>query len=208
MHHSKEPQTASTSSDQDRTLVKRALAGDQAAYAVLVQKYSNGLRHHIKATVRSEPNAGDQVLDDLVQESFIKAFNALGSYSTHYAFSTWLYRIATNHAIDFLRKRRIKTISLERPVRSGERTRPQDVPDDTMRPDKRIISQQRQQLIEQAICTLPDKFRNVIKLRHQQEKSYKEIADELELPLGTVKAHLHRARKRLYIALREKRDIL
>jgi len=98
----------SDSSEQDRALVKQALEGNEAAYKALVQKYSKALTMHVQRLVRKP-----EEVDDLVQESFIKAFSALGSYSVEYAFSTWLYKIATNHAIDYLRKRKLKTYSID-----------------------------------------------------------------------------------------------
>ena len=193
----------SASSEQDRALVAAALAGDQSAYAALMQKYSNALRHHIARTVHKP---GD--VDDLVQESFIKAFNALGSYSSGFAFSTWLYKIATNHAIDFLRKKRLPTVSLDKPAQPGEGPAQIELRDEEYRPDKHIVRDQRRELIQIAIDRLPPKYHRVIVLRHQEEKTYEEIAQELDIPLGTVKAHIFRARKLLYKYLRSKREIL
>src|SRR5690606_11268454 len=90
----------SESSEQDRLLVERALNGKEAAFQELVEKYRKALHHHISRMVRDK-----QEVEDLVQETFIKAFSALDSYASQYAFSTWLYKIATNHAIDFMRKK-------------------------------------------------------------------------------------------------------
>lgn len=198
-----EPESAtkpSASSEQDRELVERALEGDESAYQALVEKYERALYHHIRKTVRNE-----QVVEDLVQESFIKAFEALDTYSPEYAFSTWLYRIAKNHAIDFLRKRKLRTRSIDKPIRTKEGEMDYQVPDTTYRPDQHIVDDQRKELIQEAIDSLPPKYYRVIVLRHQQEKSYQEIADELDLPLGTVKAHIFRARERLNKYLRDKR---
>lgn len=198
-----EPESAtkpSASSEQDRELVERALEGDESAYQALVEKYERALYHHIRKIVRNE-----QVVEDLVQESFIKAFEALDTYSPEYAFSTWLYRIAKNHAIDFLRKRKLRTRSIDKPIRTKEGEMDYQVPDTTYRPDQHIVDDQRKELIQEAIDSLPPKYYRVIVLRHQQEKSYQEIADELDLPLGTVKAHIFRARERLNKYLRDKR---
>lgn len=193
----------SVSSEQDRALVEQALEGDQRAYAALVKKYSGALHRHIARTVHRP----DEV-EDLVQESFIKAFKALNSYSSRYAFSTWLYKIATNHAIDFLRKKRLPTVSMDQPLRTGEAQGPMVLPDESYRPDLHIVRDQRRELIQIAIDKLPTKYRRVIVLRHQKEKSYEEIAQALDLPLGTVKAHIFRARKQLYRFLRGKREML
>lgn len=191
----------SASSEQDRALVEEALAGRQEAYQRLLEKYQEPLRRHVGRMVR--PN--DEV-DDLVQEAFIKAFTSLASYSSEFAFSTWLYRIATNHAIDFLRKKKLQTFSLDRPGREDERAL--EVPDTTYRPDHHVMADQRRALIHEAIEQLPEKYHRVIVMRHQREMSYEEIATELDLPLGTVKAHIFRARALLYRHLRHQREDL
>ena len=149
-----------------------------------------------------------QEVADLVQESFIKAFDSLESYSTKYAFSTWLYKIATNHTIDYLRRRRLPTFSIDQPFQTKDGQLEYEVPDTTYRPDKHIVEDQRNRLIQEAIDQLPPKYYRVIVMRHQQEKSYDEIARALDLPLGTVKAHIFRARELLYKYLRDKREML
>lgn len=193
----------SESSEQDRTLVEQALAGNEAAFRLLMQKYGKALHHHIYRMVRAKGE-----VEDLVQESFIKAFSALSSYSSDYAFSTWLYKIATNHTIDHLRKKKLPTFSIDKPIQTKDGNLEYEVPDITYRPDRHVVADQRRELIQEAIDSLPEKYHRVIVLRHQQEKSYEEIAMELDLPLGTVKAHIFRARKLLYKYLREKRDTL
>ncbi len=193
----------SDSSEQDRALVRQALEGNEAAYKALVQKYTKALTMHVQRLVRKP-----EEVDDLVQESFIKAFSALESYSVEYAFSTWLYKIATNHAIDYLRKRKLKTYSIDKPRDTKEGAVEFELPDMTYRPDRHIVADQRRQLIQQAIDALPEKYHKVIVMRHQQEKSYEEIARELDLPLGTVKAHIFRARELLNKFLRDKRSSL
>lgn len=195
--------TPSASSEQDRLFVERALAGDESAYQALVNKYQNALTRHILGMVRVPAD-----VEDLVQECFIKAFSALTSYSTDYAFSTWLYKIATNHAIDYLRKKRLPTMSIDRPIQAKDGTLEFELPDVTFRPDKHIVEDEKKALLQRAIEALPPKYYRVIVMRHQQEKSYEEIASELDLPLGTVKAHIFRARALLYRELRDKRDSL
>ncbi|MEM1043187.1 MAG: sigma-70 family RNA polymerase sigma factor [Bacteroidota bacterium] len=192
--------TPSASSEQDRTLVTDALGGDQEAYQQLMQKYREPIRRHVARMVREQ-----QMVDDLVQESFIKAFTSLGSYSSAYAFSTWLYKIATNHTIDYLRKKKLKTFSIDQPALGRDDDRPYELPDTTYRPDRHVMADQRRELIQEAINALPPKYHRVIVMRHQQEMSYDEIASELDLPLGTVKAHIFRARALLYRYLRDQR---
>lgn len=193
----------SASSEQDRLLVEAALAGRQSAYEQIVDKYRGALTRHIQRMVR----ATDEI-DDLVQECFIKAFTNLESYSADFAFSTWLYKIATNHTIDYLRKKRLSTFSIDRPIQTKDGEVEYELPDTTYRPDRHIVEDQRRELIQAAIESLPEKYHRVIVMRHQQEKSYEEIAAELDLPLGTVKAHIFRARALLYKFLRDKRDTL
>ncbi len=203
MSDSHAPEAPSKSSTEDRELVERALSGDQAAYQALMDKYQRALYHHVLRVVRTK-----QEVDDLVQEAFIKAFSALGSYSTQYAFSTWLYKIATNHAIDFLRKKKLQTFSIDNPIKTKDGEIEFELPDTTYRPDRHIVTDQRNALIQEAIDALPEKYYRVIVMRHQQEKAYEEIATELDLPLGTVKAHIFRARVLLNKYLRDKRENL
>ncbi|MCY4001020.1 MAG: sigma-70 family RNA polymerase sigma factor [Bacteroidetes bacterium] len=193
----------SASSLKDQDLVSRALNGDQSGYSLLVKKYQKGLHLHIKRTI------GDfSGIEDLVQEAFMKAFKALDSYSTNYAFSTWLYKIASNHAIDYKRKKRLATISLDTPISTKDGEIQHEISDDTYRPDQSIEGGQRTTIIQDVIDQLPPKYNRVIVMRHQQEKTYEEIAQELDLPLGTVKAHIFRARRLMYLHLKDKRDSL
>ncbi len=195
--------TPSVSSLQDQGLVKEALEGSQEAFSQLMEKYRNPIHHHIYRMVRDK-----RQVEDLVQEIFIKAFSSLASYSTNYAFSTWLYKIATNHTIDYLRRKKLSTLSIDQPMKTKDGELEYELPDSTYRPDRHIVEDQRRLLIQEAIDSLPPKYYRVIVLRHQQEKSYEEIAQELDLPLGTVKAHIFRARELLYKRLRHKRDSL
>ncbi len=200
MSKSSDPISPSESSEQDRDLVKKALNGDEQAYKALMDKYRKALSMHIQRMVRKPGE-----VDDLVQESFIKAFSALPSYSVDYAFSTWIYKIATNHAIDYLRKKKLKTYSIDKPRETKDGALEYELPDATYRPDRHIVADQRRELIQKAIDALPPKYHRVIVMRHQQEKSYEEIARELDLPLGTIKAHIFRARELLNKHLRNKR---
>jgi RNA polymerase sigma-70 factor (ECF subfamily) len=191
---------ASESSLEDDKLVKRAKDGDEQAYQQLVEKYQRALYYHILKMVRNK-----DIIEDLVQETFVKAFDNLDSYSTSYAFSTWLYRIATNHTIDYLRKKKLPTKSIDAPVKTRDGEMQMELPDQQASADRQVLKKQRKNIVQNAIQNLPDKYRKVIELRHMEEFSYQEIADELDLPLGTVKAHIFRARELLYKALKDKR---
>lgn len=194
-----EKTTSTDRSRKDLSLVKAALSGDQQAYQQLVDKYRNPLYFHILKLVRNR-----DVVDDLVQETFLKAFDCLQSYNKDYAFSTWLYRIATNHSIDYLRKKKLSTLSIDEPVKGKEGEMKMELTDEDSYTDREIIRKQRRAMIRDAIESLPEKYRIVIRMRHMEEMSYEEIAEELNLPLGTIKAHIFRAREFLNKALKDK----
>ena len=192
---------ASQSSLQDEEYVNKALEGDQKAYQKLTEKYRRPLEYHVRKMVKET-----EQVEDLVQEAFIKAFKNLESYNSSYAFSTWLYRITTNHTIDYLRKKKLKTTSIDKPIKTREGEMSFELPDQQASTDRAIIRKQRKKIITHAIENLPKKYRQVIEMRHIEELSYQEIADELDLPLGTVKAHIFRAREMLYKALKDKKE--
>ena len=192
---------ASQSSLEDDALVKEALGGNERSYKKLVEKYRRPLYYHIRKMVSDA-----EQIEDLVQETFVKAFDNLGSYNTNYAFSTWLYRIATNHTIDYLRKKKLQTLSIDEPMKTKEGEMEVQLPDPSASTDRGIIQKQRKKMVQQAIEDLPPKYRKVIRLRHMEEKSYQEISEVLDKPLGTVKAHIFRAREMLYKELKDKRE--
>lgn len=192
---------ASKSSLQDEKYVIEALSGDQKAYQKLTEKYRRPLQFHVARMVKDS-----EQVEDLVQEALVKAFNNLKSYNNSYAFSTWLYRITTNHTIDYLRKKKLQTTSIDKPIKTREGEMSVELPDDDAETDRAIIRRERKKIITNAIENLPDKYRRVIEMRHIEELSYQEISDQLDLPLGTVKAHIFRAREMLYKALKDKRD--
>ena len=191
--------TSTDSSRKDRVLVDAALAGDQQAYQQLVDKYQRALYFHILKLVRNR-----DVVDDLVQEAFLKAFDCLESYNRQYAFSTWIYRIATNHTIDYLRKKKLSTLSIDEPVQGKDGEMHMELTDEAASTDRDVIVKQRRKMVRDAVEALPEKYRLVVRMRHMQEMSYEEISDELSLPLGTVKAHIFRARELLNKHLKER----
>lgn len=193
-------ENASSSSLEDDKYVKQAIKGNQDAYKKLMDKYQKPLYFHVLKMVRNH-----EQVEDLVQEAFMKAFNNLNSYNTNYAFSTWLYRITTNHTIDYLRKKKLNTTSINEPVKTRDGEMEIQISDEA-ETDRNIIRKERKQIIHTAINNLPKKYRKVIEMRHLQELSYQEIAEQLDLPLGTVKAHIFRAREMLYKELKDKRE--
>lgn len=191
--------TPSTSSQIDYTLVQRAIGGDQAAFKTLFDKYKQPLYFHILKLVKDR-----EIIEDLLQEIFLKAFDNISSFNPDYAFSTWLYRITTNHSIDYLRKKKLKTFSIHDPIRTKDGEMSIELEDEGRSTDDLIVRKQRSQILREALDSLPEKYREIIKMRHVEELSYQEIADILDLPLGTVKAHIFRARELLYKYLKDR----
>jgi len=180
-------------------LIKRAIDGDEGAYRELLQNYHGAIFNLLFKMVRNREET-----EDLVQEAFMKAFRALPSFNEEYAFSTWLYKIAINNCIDHMRKKRLKTYSMNKPVQSKDGEIEREFPDTSMSPDKKLLSDERATLIENAIDDLPENYKVAIVLRHSEEKSYEEIAQILNIPLGTVKARIFRAREMLKKMLKSK----
>jgi RNA polymerase sigma factor (sigma-70 family) len=181
----------------DDTLIEKALQGDQQAFTELVSRHKESVFHVVLRIVRNREAAAD-----LVQETFMKAFSSLHTYRSEYRFSTWLYKIAANASIDYLRKKRIKALSLDSNIETDDGTVNLEIADDRPHPDEQLVRQEQRMSIFEAIESLPDKYRRVIVARHQEEKSYEEIAAELHIPVGTVKARIFRARELLKKKLR------
>ncbi len=184
---------------EDSNLIQNALSGNNQAYKKLMHKYHDAIFNFIYKMVHDR-----QQVEDLTQEAFIKAFSSLKNFNDEYAFSTWLYKIATNNSIDFIRKRKLQMYSIDKPIESKESDYAFELPDESYEADRELISNQRSKLLNEAIAKLPEKYRKVIRLRHVEERSYEEIAKSLRLPIGTVKAHIFRAREVLYRTLRDK----
>jgi len=183
--------------ETDKDLIDDALAGDQNAYKELMNRHRAAIFHIVFKIVRDRESTSD-----LIQETFMKAFASLATYRSDYRFSTWLYRIAANCAIDHLRKQRIKTLSLDAPTETPDGQIGIEVPDYSHNPEKDLEEREQRLSINDAIESLPEKYRLVIIYRHRDNKSYEEIAEALNIPLGTVKARIFRARELLKKKLR------
>ncbi len=167
---------------------------DQTAYAELMKRYKKPVYHMILKMVRNVDDA-----EDLTIEAFAKAFKNLHRFKKDYTFSTWLFRIATNNAIDFIRKKKLDTLSIDSSYKDDDgETISIDVQDDNLNPQEETIKKQKIGLIRDFVTKLPPKYQRLVKLRYFEELSYEEIAQELDAPLGTVKAQLHRARELMY----------
>ena len=175
---------------------------DQNAYAFLMKRYKKPVYHMILKMVRNVDDA-----EDLTIEAFAKAFKNLHKFKKDFTFSTWLFRIATNNTIDFIRKKRLNTMSLDTSFKddSGESVTI-DVEDKNLNPQEEAIKSQKIELVRMFVTKLPAKYQRLVKLRYFDELSYEEIAKELQAPLGTVKAQLHRARELMYDLVKGKKD--
>jgi len=178
--------------EEDIQLVARARTGDERAFRALLDKYERAVFSICLRMVRNRDEAAD-----LSQDSFIKVFASLDRYNPAYAFSSWLFKITSNLCIDYLRKRRIETLPMDQPIdgEKGEIQRQYAAPDPT--PDESLDRAEKMARLESAISALPEHYRIMLILRHQEDLSYEEIADHLSIPLGTVKARIHRAREML-----------
>ncbi|MGB1206198.1 MAG: sigma-70 family RNA polymerase sigma factor [Chitinophagales bacterium] len=189
----KKRQEKSDRAQKDSELVTAALAGNQQAYGKLMGRYRDSIFFMIQKMVNNRNDA-----EDLTIEAFGKAFQNLSKYSIDYAFSTWLYRIAINNCIDFIRKKRLETFSLDAGIKDDEGgTMKQDIQANTLDPEELYIKNQRILLMRGVIERLNPKYRRLIELRYLKEYTYSEIAKEIDIPLGTVKAQLFRAKELL-----------
>ena len=187
------------SREEDSALIKHALAGDQKAFYKLRLKYYDAIFKLVNRMIRNR-----EEVEDLTQEAFIKAFTSLKRFDNQYSFSTWLYKIATNNSIDHIRKKKLQTFSINKPIESEESDYSFELHGTDLEPDQELIASQREKMLNEAMKSLPPKYRQVILMRHVEEKEYQEIAKTLKLPLGTIKAHIFRARELLYKQLRDK----
>ena len=202
-HHEQE-KVLSLRASQDLRLIEAAMAGQAKAYEDLLARYHKPVHFLVLRMVRNEADA-----DDLTQETFTKAFRHLSRFTPDYAFSTWLFRIATNHTIDFIRRKKLTTQSLQagRPGSDGDLIA-LDVPDRAPNPQEALIRAQRKQLVQLVVTKLPVKYARLVRLRYFDELRYEEIAAHLHMPLGTVKAQLFRARELMLDLMKENQGAL
>ena len=173
----------------DFYLVVKAREGSQKAYADLMQRYKDSIYFMVLKMVNNKEDAMD-----LTVETFAKAFEKLDKYQPDYAFSTWLFRVATNNCIDFIRKKKLNTQSIHGMMDEDGDEMPLQIKADVLNPEESSIKKQQTEELKLLIHSLPSRYRNLITLRYFDELSYEEISVQLDLPLGTVKAQLFRAR--------------
>lgn len=183
----------SIKAQQDIDLVERAKKGDQAAYAELLGRYRDAIYFMLLKMVNSQVDA-----EDLTIEAFGKAFKNIDQYTPNFAFSTWLFKIASNNCIDFIRKKRASHISLDQTIDGEDSLAPSSmIQSDDPDPEAYMINKQKIKHMRKVVSRLKPRYRELVELRYFKEYSYDEIAVELDIPIGTVKAQLFRARELL-----------
>jgi RNA polymerase sigma-70 factor (ECF subfamily) len=183
----------------DYNLIRSALdTGNQKAYAELMGRYRDSVYFMLLKMVNNKDDA-----DDLTIEAFGKAFKRLSQYTPNYAFSTWLFKIASNNAIDFIRRKKMITFSIDKTFENDEGGEMNmDIKAEGLNPEENIMKKQKVKHMHDVVEKLKPRYRLLVEMRYFEELSYEEIAEKLELPLGTVKAQLFRAREFLANILR------
>ena len=176
----------------DEDLVALVLRGREDLYAELMRRYQRKLMAHIIRMVRNREDALE-----IVQDAFLKAYKHLARYDRKFRFSTWIYSIASNTAIDHLRRKRLKTVSLDEPLRFKDSEIERDPAGPARTAEEIHQGRELLELVEEAIAELPPAYRELLLLRHPGNRSYEEIASMTKLPLGTVKNRIFRAREKL-----------
>lgn len=194
--------TPSTHSDKalyDIELVERAKGGDEKAYAKLLSRYRDSIYFMLLKMVGSKVDA-----EDLTIEAFGKAFRNIELYSTSYAFSTWLFKIASNNGIDFLRRKKAKVVSIDQDESDKDEngSRQITICDDQPDPSESMIRSQTVETVRAVVDKLKPRYKRLVELRYFKELTYEEIAEQLDMPIGTVKAQLFRSRELLYNILK------
>lgn len=183
----------------DYNLIRAALdKGDQKAYAELMGRYRDSVYFMLLKMVNNKDDA-----DDLTIEAFGKAFKRLSQYTPNYAFSTWLFKIASNNCIDFIRRKKMTTFSIDRTFENDEGGEmSMDIKAEGLNPEENMVKKQKVKHMHEVVEKLKPRYRILVEMRYFEELSYEEIAEKLDLPLGTVKAQLFRAREFLANILR------
>jgi len=183
----------SLKAQKDIELVEKARRGDQLAYAELLGRYRDAIYFMLLKMVNSPVDA-----EDLTIEAFGKAFKNIDQYTPNFAFSTWLFKIATNNCIDFIRKKRASLVSLDQTMDGEDSLAPSTlIQSDDPDPEAYMINKQKIKHMRKVVSRLKPRYRQLVELRYFKEYSYDEIAAELDIPIGTVKAQLFRARELL-----------
>ena len=195
MNRSKETKHLSEKAQKDYELVVKATKfNDQQAFSDLMDRYKDSIYFMLLKMVKNKDDA-----EDLTIEAFGKAFNSLKQYTPNYAFSTWLFKIASNNCIDFLRKKKKKIMSIDNSIENKDGDELViELKSDARTPEQETIRDQKIEVMRMYVKKLKPRYETLVEMRYFKEMSYEEISTELGLPLGTVKAQLFRAREFLY----------
>jgi len=175
---------------------------DQNAYSEIMKTYKNSIYFTILKMIKNRDDA-----EDLTIEAFSKAFKNLHKFRKEFTFSTWLFRIATNNTIDFIRKKKLSTTSIHSTFKDeGGKNIEIDIKDSNLNPTQITIKKEKIKYIRKFVNKLPEKYQNLVKLRYFDELSYKEISAKTNSPLGTIKAQLFRARDLLFEIMKDKKS--
>jgi len=185
---------------QDLILVEQAKNGDEKAFAALLNRYRDSIYYMLLKMVNNSSDA-----KDLTIEAFSKAFQSINTYTPDFAFSTWLFKIATNNCIDFLRKKHKTPQVLEQTDEDDDEGYEARIESDSPDPEEIMINNQDIDNLHKVVEQLKPKYRKLIELRYFREYSYEEISEELKIPIGTVKVQLFRAKAILYELLSRQR---
>ncbi|NLA48086.1 MAG: sigma-70 family RNA polymerase sigma factor [Bacteroidales bacterium] len=185
-------QELSEKAKADLILVEDAKKGSEKAFAGLMNRYRDSIYYMLLKMVNNPVDA-----EDLTIEAFGKAFRSIDSYTPRFAFSTWLFMIATNNCIDFIRKKQASPIPVNQD-RDIMDTMTANIQSDLPDPEETLINNQKIATLRKVVAQLKSPYREIIELRYYREFSYEEIANELKIPIGTVKAQLYRAKTLLY----------
>ena len=184
--------THSNKATEDLLLIKEAKEGNEKAFASIMNRYKDSIYYTLLKMVGNSYDA-----EDLTIEAFGKAFRNLNSYNSKYAFSTWLFKIATNNCVDFIRRRQTAKTATNS-TQEEKDSMIDNIQSDTDNPEESLINHQNISVLKNIVNQLKPRYKSLIELRYYKEYSYEEIASELNIPIGTVKAQLYRAKTLLY----------
>jgi RNA polymerase sigma-70 factor (ECF subfamily) len=182
----------SEKAQNDLILVEQAKLGNEKAFSSLLNRYRDSIYFMILKMVNNPSDA-----EDLTIEAFGKAFRFIDSFTPDFAFSTWLFRIATNNCIDFIRKKQLSPSLIDQ-IQEDIDNMTVNIQSDLPDPEERLINDQKIAVLREIVSQLKPRYRRLIELRYFKEYSYEEIAKEMKLPIGTVKAQLFRAKSLLF----------
>lgn len=182
--------------NEDYEIIKQILSGNINKFSIIQNKYYYLIFSLVKKIIKDPDD-----IEDIIQETFIKAYSKLITYNNDHSFSSWIYKIASNNCIDFIRRK--KKLSYDNIIDEYNAEEGFQIEDITFMPDKDIMNTERSKIIKDTIKHLPDRYKLLIKLRYEDELKCEDIATQLNIPLGTVKTHLFRARKIMGLALKK-----